>query len=104
VVGEVGSSEPPTMMALGEALDGANELRKAAAEQDKPFAISEAVYRAASLEPPQQHKVTLRSASAGTGAAVHAFLSESVPVLPAAWMPRTETRQRVAMLQRLWRG
>ena len=33
-------------MAIGEALDGANELRKAAAAHDLPFAISEQVYQA----------------------------------------------------------
>src|SRR6185295_20184861 len=41
-IGEIGSSEPPMLMAIGEAIDVANDLRKAAAERGKTFAISEA--------------------------------------------------------------
>ena len=48
-IGEIGSSDPPMLMAVGEAIDGANELRKAAAERDKAFAISEKVYAEAGL-------------------------------------------------------
>ena len=41
-VGEIGASDPPTVIAIGEAVDVANALRKAAAAQGKQFAISEA--------------------------------------------------------------
>ena len=47
VVGEVGASDPPTVIAIGEAVDAANELRKAAAARGAAFAISQAVYAAA---------------------------------------------------------
>ncbi|MSP47669.1 MAG: 2Fe-2S iron-sulfur cluster binding domain-containing protein, partial [Xanthobacteraceae bacterium] len=50
-VGEIGSSDPPVLMAVGEAIDGAQELRKAAAARDKAFAISEKVYADADLVP-----------------------------------------------------
>ena len=50
-IGEIGSSEPPMLMAIGEAVDVANDLRKAAAERDKAFAISEKVYAEAGLAP-----------------------------------------------------
>src|SRR4051794_27352702 len=48
-IGEIGASEPPTLMAIGEAIDVANDLRKAAAEQGKAFAISDQVYAEAGL-------------------------------------------------------
>src|SRR5262249_26089947 len=43
VVGEVGSTDPPTVMAVGEAVEVTNELRKAAAARGSMFAISEPV-------------------------------------------------------------
>lgn len=96
VVGEVGSSDPPAMMAIGEAVDVANELRKAAAAHRKPFAISEAVYAAAGLEPAAQDKVMLRPARS---APIAAALTASAPALPPSSRPGVERR---AALQRLW--
>jgi adenylate cyclase len=96
VVGEVGSSDPPAMMAIGEAVDVANELRKAAAAHRKPFAISEAVYAAAGLEPAAQDKVVLRPARS---APIAASLTASAPALPESPRPGVERR---AALQRLW--
>src|SRR3954468_24306195 len=65
-IGEIGASEPPTLMAIGEAIDVANDLRKAAAERGKVFAISEAVYTEAALSPTAAEKVKLGSAPATT--------------------------------------
>jgi hypothetical protein len=85
------------MMAIGEAMDVANELRKAAAAQRKPFAISQPVYAAAGLEGAAQDQVMLRSPR--SAAPVAAFLSASAPVLPPSPRPLAERR---AALQRLW--
>jgi hypothetical protein len=84
------------MMAIGEAVDVANELRKAAAAHRKPFAISEAVYAAAGLEPAAQDKVVLRPARS---APIAASLTASAPALPESPRPGVERR---AALQRLW--
>jgi adenylate cyclase len=97
VVGEIGSSDPPTMMAIGEAMDVANELRKAAAAQHKPFAISQPVYAAAGLEGVAPDQVMLRSPR--SAAPIAAFLSATAPVLPPSSRPLAERR---AALQRLW--
>jgi adenylate cyclase len=100
-VGEIGASDPPTVIALGEVVDAANELRKTAAAQGKQFAISEAVYAAAGLDLPPQDRVTLQVP--GLATRVTASLSESGPVLPASWKP-IGAPSRVAALQRLWTG
>ena len=97
VVGEIGSSDPPAMMAIGEAMDVANELRKAAAARRKPFAISQPVYAAAGLEGAAQDQVMLSSPR--SAAPVAAFLSASAPVLPPSSGPLAERR---AAPQRLW--
>ena len=47
------------LMAIGEAVDVANDLRKAAAERDKAFAISEKVYADAGLAPVHQDSITI---------------------------------------------
>jgi adenylate cyclase len=60
-VGEIGSSDPPAMMAIGEAIDVANELRKAAVAHGVPFAISEPVYTAAGLVANCEKKITVPS-------------------------------------------
>jgi adenylate cyclase len=101
-VGEIGSSDPPTVMAVGEAVDVANELRKAAAAQGKKFAISEQVFTTAGLELPPQDTITLQVP--GTAAPVLASLSATGPVLPATWRPLGEPLRRAAALQRMWSG
>jgi adenylate cyclase len=93
--GEVGSSDPPLVMAVGEALDVANELRKAAAEQGKPFAISKPVYMAAGLEPNVDNEIMVP----GSEGPIAVSLSESAPDLPVS---TTSFRERRAALQRLW--
>jgi adenylate cyclase len=97
VVGEVGSSDPPAVMAIGEAVDAANELRKAAAAHGKPFAISEAVYAAADLQPTAHDQIVLQSPSSDEPIA--ASLSASAPALPPS---SRLTGERRAALQRLW--
>lgn len=97
-VGEIGSSDPPTMIALGEAIDVANELRKAAAAHGKPFAVSQPVYAEAGIEPVFQEKVML--AAPGAEAAVVAFLSDAAPIPSPKWTLHGVQGPR-AKLQRL---
>jgi hypothetical protein len=96
VVGEVGSSDPPTMMAVGEAMDAANALRKAAAAHGTPFAVSQPVYAAAGVTPPLAEQITLPSPD--STAPLVAFLSAGAPVVP----PAKPAGERRAALQRLW--
>jgi adenylate cyclase len=96
VVGEVGSSDPPAVIAIGEAVDGANELRKAAATHRKPFAISQSLYAAAGIEPAPQDRVLLQSARPTP---IAAYLTASAPALPSSSRPDGERR---TALQRLW--
>jgi adenylate cyclase len=93
--GEIGSSDPPLVMAVGEALDVANEMRKSAAEQGKPFAISKPVYTAAGLEPNVGNEIMVP----GPEGPIAVSLSESAPDLPVS---TTRFRERRAALQRLW--
>jgi adenylate cyclase len=93
--GEIGSSDPALVIAVGEALDVVNEVRKAAAAQDKPFAISKPVYAAAGLEPSLESEITVPASEAP----IAVSLSESAPVLPVS---TTSFRERRAALQRLW--
>src|SRR5262249_51776962 len=95
VVGEVGSSAPPAMMAVGEAMDAANALRKAAAAHGTPFAISQPVYTAAGVSPPSADEITLPSPD--STAPLVAFLSAHAPVVP----PAKPAAARRAALQRL---
>jgi adenylate cyclase len=99
-VGEIGASDPPTVIAIGEAVDVANELRKTAAAQGKQFAISEAVYTAAGLDLPPQDRITMHVPGLPP---VAASVSASGPVLPASWKPIGAPSRRAA-LQRLWSG
>jgi adenylate cyclase len=82
-VGEIGSSDPPAMMAIGEAIDVANELRKAAVAHGVPFAISEPVYTAAGLVPNCEKKIMVPLP--GRAMAIAVCLSASAAALvPAA--------------------
>jgi adenylate cyclase len=101
-VGEIGASDPPTMMAIGEAMDTTSDLRKLAAKERKSFAITEAVYAAAGIEPPVGEKITFRPR--GRPASIWATLTTASPELPSAWTAWRERRQRRAALQRLWSG
>jgi adenylate cyclase len=97
-IGEVGSSEPPMLLAIGEAVDGANELRTAAAARDKAFAISEKVYADAGLAPVQQDSVTV-----GPAPGISIYLSDAAPIPSPSWTLHGELGRR-AMLRRLWAG
>ena len=99
-IAEIGTSEPPMPMAVGEAVDRANDLRKAAAERDKPFAISEKVYADAGLSPAGDK---IKLPPRGTEAAITAFVSDAAPVPSPAWTLHGELGRR-AMLRKLWAG
>jgi adenylate cyclase len=97
-VGEIGSSEPPVLMAVGEVVDVTNDLRKAAAERDKAFAISEAVYAEGGLVPVHADIVM-----AGAGAGIKAYLTDFAPIPSTSWTLHGELG-RGALLRRLWAG
>jgi adenylate cyclase len=98
-VGEVGSTDPPAVMAVGAAVDVANELRKAAAAHEKLFAISEAVTTAAGVGPAIGETIALPGP--GSGMFIKATLSSASPI-PAPSMTKLEERR--SALSRLWRG
>jgi len=98
VIGEIGGSPVPVTMAIGEAVDVVNELRKAAAAHGKAFAVSEHIFAAAGLEATSPDKVLLKPR--GGGAPVAAFLSETAPERPPAWAGLGE-KARYAILQRM---
>lgn len=97
-VAEVGPSDAPTLMAMGEAVDVANELRKAAAKAGKTFAISEKVFADAGLVPVHDDSITTASA-----AGIKAYLSDAAPVPSSTWTLHGEIG-RTATLRRLWAG
>ena len=98
VVGEVGSTDPPTLMAVGEAVEVAHALRKAVAAHGGMFAISEPITTAAGVDPAAGQKVTI---SVEADEPISATLSLAAPTLPVS---QTRLREQGAMLQRLWRG
>src|SRR5262245_63681583 len=85
-VGEIGSSDPPAMMAIGEAIDVVNELRKAAVAHGVPIAISEPVYTAAGLVPNCEEKITVRSPGRGLHIAV-CLSTSAAGLVPAPLRP-----------------
>jgi adenylate cyclase len=101
-VGEIGASDPPTVMAIGEAMDTANALRDLASRQRHPFAITEPVYTAAELDPGAQKTLALRPP--GQKKDVTVFVAPTAPVLPPAWTAWIERQQRRTALLRLWSG
>jgi adenylate cyclase len=99
-VGEITASDPPTAVAVGEAMDSANELRTAAIARGKAFAISEPVTSRAEVDPAPGEKILLRPYH--SEAPIAAILSDTPPVLPDS--SRTRLVEKRAALQRLWRG
>jgi adenylate cyclase len=99
-VGEVGSTEPPTILAIGEAVDVAKQLRKLAIARDKSFVISRQVYAAAGLDPVFDDSVTI---GAPGQQPVTVFLAEAAPVPSQTWTVHGE-RSRRASLRRMLSG
>jgi adenylate cyclase len=74
-----------TIMAGGHAVDAANELRARAAEADKAFAVSNAVFAAAEMPPPAEAATVIPLASEPK---LSAYLSDTAPGntgAPRAW-------------------
>jgi len=88
-------------MAVGEAIDEANDLRRAAAERDLSFAISERVYAAAGLDPAVQGTIAIRLP--GPDTSITAYLSGAAPVPSPAWTLHGK-QGRGAKLRRLLAG
>jgi adenylate cyclase len=96
---ELGSSDPPAFMAVGEAVDVTNELRKLAAAHDKPFAVSEPVTTAVGVDMAPGEKLVVGSQAGGSIAAV---LSEAPPLVPPP--ARARLSHHHAAWRRLWGG
>jgi adenylate cyclase len=97
-IGEIGSSEPPMLMAIGEAVDVAKELRKATAEHGKAFAISEKVYTDAGLAPVAEDSMTI-----GPEPGITVYLSDAAPIPSPSWTLHGKLGRR-ATLRRMWAG
>jgi adenylate cyclase len=104
MVREVGSATPPIVIAIGEAVEATNDLRKAVAQWapgGTPFTISEPVYTTAGVTPKMADKILLQVAALEGPLTV--FQSTSVPV-PPAHARAHRRRTRVSALRRLWSG
>src|SRR6476660_7910680 len=100
-VGEIGSSDPPAMMAIGEAIDVANELRKAAIAHGVLFAISEPVYTAAGLVPNCEKKIPLPSPGREMPIAV-CLSASAVALVPAALIASRSPMPQFLRKLRAW--
>lgn len=101
VVGEIGSSDPPRMVAVGEAMDVGNEIRKVGLAKDSRFAISEPVYAASGLAVADSQKITLSVQDSDSAVAV--FLSETAPVPSPPSVLQSSNVLRTK-LRRFWAG
>jgi adenylate cyclase len=104
MVREIGFATPPSVIAIGEAIEATNDLRRAVARsaaRGTPFTISEAVYTTAGLTPKMANKFLVPVPSLEHPLTV--VQSTSVPVLPAH-ARAYRRRARVAALRRLWSG
>jgi adenylate cyclase len=96
-VGEAGSAEAPIVLAIGEAVEVAKQLRTLAAARDKSFAISQPVYAAAGLEPVFDDSVSI-------GAPAHpttVFLADAAPVPSQTWTVHGEHSRRTSLRRML---
>jgi adenylate cyclase len=104
MIRETHSATSPTVIAIGEAVEATNDLRKAvvqSADGGKPFTVSEAVYTLAGIAPDMADKIVLDVPA--LRAPLTVFQSISVPV-PAAHARARRRRARVSALRRLWSG
>ncbi len=95
--GEVGSYDPAMVIAVGAAVDVANEMRAVAAARGKAFAISEPVYTAAGLEPLFEDKAELPSPDDDREITI--LLSDKAPLPNPAWIAAGERSRRVGALR-----
>jgi adenylate cyclase len=98
-VGEVGSGDPPVLVAVGEAMDIAKQLRKAVIAHGKRFGISEPVAQAAGVTMAGGDNIVLQPSRVASSVA--ATISDEAPVLPAA---QRQLAERAASLRRMWSG
>jgi len=97
VVGEVDAGEQPAVMAVGEAIDQTNEIRRAAAPRRRRFAVSQPVYALAGSQPAAAEEMKVSSAAGP----IVVILSDLLPPPPASLRPRGAGRARSA-LERIW--
>jgi adenylate cyclase len=99
VIGEVSATDPPALIAVGDAIDVVGRLREAAVAHGARFAITEAVTTSAGVAPVGGAKIMIECHRSGHSIA--AWLSAMPPVLPSFQPQRAERR---AALRRLWSG
>ena len=93
IVGEFGSREPPSPIVVGEAVDDAEELSKAAHAKGKLFAISQPVFTAARIEPAPAAKLIELRAPDGR---IAAYLSDTSP--QGAVSTRRDWREKLSSI------
>ena len=101
VVGEVDAVERPAIMAIGDAIDQLNEIRRAIFAHGQRFAISQPVYAMVGIEPVSAEEIRVPLPSS----------TDSVVVLLSAAPPESQQNvqrsgsERVrSALQRIWSG
>ena len=97
---EIGLSSSPSVLAAGEALDTADELRKVAIAQEKLFAISEPVLDAAGVNHVLEDRVMVRSLESGPFTPV--LLTDQAPFTSKGEAPNGRQSPRLS-LRRLWK-
>jgi adenylate cyclase len=104
MIRETGSTISPIVIAIGEALETVNDLRKAvvqSADGGKPYTVSEVVYTMAGITPDMSDKIVVHVPALNTP--LTAFQSTALPVPPAQARTRRR-RARISTLRRLWSG
>ena len=101
---ETASTTSNVVIAIGEAVETANDLHDAAvksASAGKPFTVSETVYAMAGITADKSDVAAIHVPA--MKASLRVFQSTSVPVQPAHARSR-KRRARLSMLRRLWSG
>jgi adenylate cyclase len=102
VIREIAGTAPPIVIAVGEAMEVANDLRKSAgqsATDGKRFTISESIYTIAGITPDSTAKLVLTLPTLS----LTVFQSKSVPI-PTSYVRAHTRRKRFGELRRIWSG
>ena len=101
VVGEVDAVERPAIMAIGDAIDQMNEIRRAVFAHGQRFAISQPVYAMVGIEPVSAEEIRVPLPSSTDSVVV--LLSAAPPESQQSVQRSGSERVRSA-LQRIWSG
>ena len=101
VVGEVDAVERPAIIAIGDAIDQMNEIRRAVFAHGQRFAISQPVYAMVGIEPVSAEEIRVPLSSSTDSVVV--LLSAAPPESQQSVQRSGSERVRSA-LQRIWSG